>query len=756
MWTRASLCFLTCLGTLLSGAYGQGALPPQPGLEPNEAPVLMARAPNRPAGNQPSCELKASTGVVLAPGQQVKIRWATHNATSATIDERPGAVSLDGKNAFVDDRPNGTKTYRMSVAGPGGTAACRISVAVPERAEPLNWPPAALSGMPADYLARARASLAAAITSAKPMSELRWVFYATSSLLFEQDTKAINAYFAESWEVPQHPDWGFGLFSLDSIRLYGLFNGRSGTFPGRLSAAAQRHIESEFHKVVSQTRFNDYRHAADLSNWRVRGSENHAFAAQSSFLLTSQFLKNSPEFATRPYEDGRTPKEHYEAWRRLFSVVLDERAKRGIYVEVASPSYEDETRQAIQNIRDFAEDPVLRKKAEMLLDLSYAIMAQETLKGVRGGAKSRAYSFRESFWDGGADRAYNVIFGPPSYTPLNVPVQATSTYFPPAAVLNLANDEASRGTYEMVQRVPGVGAVKASKEAPSVVEPDKSVYRYGFATPSFVLGSFVLDPAASYIGASAQNRWQGVIFKGDAGSRIAPQVTRLKHNGSLDTEQRVSNGFASLQDGNVLITQRSNYQTGYASRTDVYFASTLDVLEEEDGWIFVRENDSYAAVRVVAQSPKAYEWIDPRNKNKNEDKRKNFITLGNADSPIIIVANQASDYGGDFKKFKAAIKAAPVQQSGGALKFATLTFYGPQKIGSRNGTPVDISPPRLYDSPFIRSDWASGVVFIRKGDDAIKLDFGNPDEPSKLVGAAITADFPDGRGARKPIVFEAR
>lgn len=722
-------------------------------------PVMTARAPDQPTRNQPTCELKASTGVVLTPGQKVKISWATQRATSATIDQVSGAVSLNGNNAFLDDHPSETKIYRMSVVGPGGTAACRISVAVPERIEPLSWPPALLSGMPADYLERARASLAAAITggAARPMTEQRWVFYATSSLLFEQDMKAVNAYFAEQWVMPQHPDWGFGLFSMDSVRLYGLFNRHSGAFPGRLDAAAQRHIEDEFHKVVSQTRFNDYRFATDLANIsKQRSSENHAFAAQSSFFLTSQFLKNSPAFATRPYEDGRTPKEHYEAWRGFISVLLDELGKHGIYVEVGSPSYEDETRQAIQNIRDFAEDPILRKKAEMLLDISYAIMAQEVLNGVRGGAKSRVYSFRETFWEGGADRAYNLIFGGASYTPLNVPVQATSNYFPPSAIQYLAKDAASRGTYEMVQRVPGVGVKAASKGAPTVLDRSKSVYRYGFATPAYVLGSFVLDPTESYGPASGQNRWQGVIFGGELGARIAPQISRLNRSGGLDTEQRVQNGFASLQDRNVLITQRSNYQTGYAARTDVYFASTLDVLQEEDGWIFVRENDSFAAVRVVAQSSKAYEWLDPGKKNTNEDKRKNFITLGNADSPIIILANQASDYGGDFEKFKAAIKAAPVQQTGGALKFATLTFYGPKKIGSRNGTPVDISPPRLYDSPFIRSDWASGVVFIRKGNDALKLDFSNPDNPSKMVDSAVTLDLPEGRGLSKPIVFEAR
>lgn len=739
-------CFLALLGLWLSCAVAQAEQ------------TQVARAPEvRARDGKPSCELKASRGAVLTQGQPVKIRWEVHNVTSATMDRFSTAIALEGRDAFIEDRPSGTTTYRMVVAGPGGSSSCRVSVVVPERTEPVHWPPPALSGMPAEYLTRARMALAAGITGAagRPMSEQRWVGYATSSMLFGQDLAAVNAYFANDWEIPQHPEFGFGLFTMDSIRLYGLFNGRSGTMPNRLTAGAQRNIEAQFHKVASQTRFNDYRFAADAGNvWKIRGSENHAFAAQTSFLLASQFLKNSPEFATRPYEDGRMPGEHYEVWRRFFSVLLDERAKRGIYVEVGSPYYEDETRQAIQNIRDFSEDPILRRKAEMLLDLSYAIIAQESLKAVRGGAKSRVYSFRDGAWEGGEDRDYNLIFGRPDYVPKPSP-QASSTYFPPSVVLNLAANEASRDVYEMAQRVPGIG-VKVSKATPTILESDRSVFRYGFATPAYVLGSFVLDPAASYVPTSSQNRWQGVIFRGDPRARIAPQVTRLDRRGGLDSEQRVHDGFASLQDRNVLITQRSNYQTGYMARTDIYFSSTLDFLEEEGGWIFVRESDSFAAVRVVAQSPKAYEWIDPERKYRNEDKKKNFITLASPDSPIIIVTNQSSDYGGDFKRFKDAIRAQPLQQNGGVLKFATLDFYGPQRIGMRNGATVDISPPRLYDSPFIRSDWASGIVLIRKGDEVVRLDFTNPDNPTKSFGGGNLAGFPEGIGKAQPIVFGPR
>lgn len=711
------------------------------------------KADPRSAAAEPGCEITAHPGSAVKPGQEVEISWRTRNATSATLDRHSQSMPLAGEKGSFTDRPGRTSTYSMSVAGAGGaTGSCRVSVAVPERTEPRQWPPAAFAGMPADYLERAKAALTAGIANTKLNHDQRWIAYATASLLFEQDTDAINEFFATRWRAPRHPDWGFGLFSMDAVRLYGLYNSRAGTFPGRLSAAAQKNMEEQFLEVAAKMKMSAYELADDPGVvWKMRGSENHTLASESSFFLAAQFIKNSPELADRRYEDGKTAAAQYETWRRFISLMLEERIKRGMYVEVASPTYEDESRQAIQNIRDFAEDPVIARKAEMALDVSYALIAQESIDGVRGGAKSRVYSFKESFWGGADDRNYNVLFGPPDYRVLNSPIQATSSYLPPPAIMNLGSDLAQRGAYEMVERVPGVGA----RAKDSTISSDKSVYRYAFATAGYVLGSFVLDPQETYVAPSSQNRWQGIVFEGDTGARIAPQVTRLKGK-EVDTEQRVHNGFASLQDRNVLITQRAPNADKFHWRTDIYFAGTLDLVEEEDGWIFVREKSSFAAVKVVSRANQAYEWLDPRTKSKNDDKRKNFITLAEPNAPMIIVANQAADYGGDFARFKAAVVAQPIRQENGVLSFATLVFDGGGKIGSRDGKPVDIAPRRVYDSPFMRSDFGSGVVYIRKGDDTAKLDLSNPDNPVKTIGAPATDDFPGGVGLTKPIVFAPR
>jgi len=129
-----------------------------------------------------------------------------------------------------------------------------------------------------------------------------------------------------------------------------------------------------------------------------------------------------------------------------------------------------------------------------------------------------------------------------------------------------------------------------------------------------------------------------------------------------------------------------------------------------------------------------------------------FITLDTENAPVILIANQAADYKNDFAAFKAAMKKQPIRYENGVLNFASITFHGPAKPPLIDGKPVNLAPSRGYDSPFIRSDWNSGLIYIRKGDDTAILDFRDPKKPVKTVGAPVTAAFPPGVGTDKPII----
>jgi hypothetical protein len=55
--------------------------------------------------------------------------------------------------------------------------------------------------------------------------------------------------------------------------------------------------------------------------------------------------------------------------------------------------------------------------------------------------------------------------------------------------------------------------------------------------------------------------------------------------------------------------------------------------------------------------------------------------------------------------------------------------------------------------PFIRSDWNSGLIYIRQENDTEILDFRASNNPLNMVGVPVTSAFPLGIGTARPIIF---
>ncbi|QDU26765.1 hypothetical protein ETAA8_18460 [Anatilimnocola aggregata] len=629
---------------------------------------------------------------------------------------------------------------------------------------PLNWPLPYMQTLPSDYLDRQRASLVAGTSRLARLNydksvgtdSIGWVRYGLPALILGQRVDDINQFFeSDKFVVSANPKFGFSLFGVSYFRLYGLMNSRTGPMRGPLSQKAQENFEKGFWAVA---KVNTKLAEGQRGIWEMEGSENHHITSKSCDLLASQHLRKIPEYANQKYDDGSTLAQQYEVRRDYWLKWFDERAKRGQFVEAASPSYQGDSVAGLLNIRDFAEDEILRKKADMYLDLTFANMAEETLFTTRGGPKSRVKVGHE--YDGMTERSYDLIFNAPgrTYTPLGVGGHSTSNYYPPPAVVSLAKDTSQRGVYSFTKRWPGPvaeGGGRSDNDPDGVLwrklDPERSVLRYGFATPSYVLGSAGLD-AKWLDDASMGFRWQGVIFASDPVARIGFEVkpANLK-------DWHGFNPFFSVQDRNILITQKwapvpPNPRSSNPSYLQLYFSPTLDQVTEEGGWIFVKDGAAYAAVKVAAGS---YLWTSPWKRFDAVDKdNKVFITLDTENAPVILIANQAADYNNVFDDFKAAVKAQPVRYESGVLNFDSLTFYGPTHPAKINGKAVNLAPARGYDSPFIRSDWNSGLIYLRKGDETAILDFRDPKNPTKTVGVPITAAFPPGVGTDQPIVFD--
>ncbi len=618
-----------------------------------------------------------------------------------------------------------------------------------------------MKDLPADYQDRLRKSLMVmderVVTKLDKQQPVVWVNSAICSFALGQNIDRLNKHFeSDAFDLKpskKHLEaYGFRLFSTSFLRFYCLYNSHTGVVKGLLSPAAEKKFEEYlWNNTGPCVPIAD----AKRDPWDTKGGENGQVTNSIGNLLAAQFLKDLPEYASRTYKDGSTASQQYEAWVSQLSRWMDERVKFGQFQEYGA-SYQDYTISALFNLRDFAADPALRTKTEMFLDLAFASMAEETLGTQRGGPKTRSKG------DDRTSKPYNLLFGAPGWTLsepeyMNNYVVATSNYYPPQAVVDLAKDTNGRGIYSFAKlgparRIDKSGGSKDDDE-PAFwhrLDRDNPYVLNGFATPNYILGSHRIDTTVEAVNWREQ-RWEGIVFANNPMARIEIDGKNDETDGKY-----ISNVVKSIQDRNVMVTMKwgPNIDQGVDPHLRIKFSPLLDSLEEEAGWIFVKSGGAFTAVKILEGG---YKWSRPWEHSQEFDTKKRcFVTLESEFSPIIIVANDASDYHNDFAAFKTAVQAQPIVHQNGVVKFSTITHEGLAKPGTISGKPVVLQPSLAFDSSFIRSKRGSGVVYIRKGDQTEILDFSDSKNPKKTVGVKPDDRFPAGVGHDTPIVFAAK
>ena len=447
---------------------------------------------------------------------------------------------------------------------------------------------------------------------------------------------------------------------------------------------------------------------------------------------------------------------HYQAWLNYFEDFFTERAKKGFFLEMGSSNYMATTMSYLTDIYDLVEDEHLKNKAHKFLDLAWADWAQEQLHGVRGGAKTREkrgwqwadsmYRFAR-FYSGGEGDSSSHFFA-----------QLLSDYEWKPIIWQLALDREGRGEFASIRRQPGEDEAVMPRplgtERSMLVDTESRFVRYSWITPDYILGCQMDHPIAPHSHLSIQNRWQGITIKGEQGVRIFPSTLNVDKAGE---HQLFSNGYTRcVQDQNVMIVQQSRgftvitpdwYPNKPRSDKDygVYFGNKLDHIEEKQGWIFVEHGDAYLAVKPMmgeyAQgwrilkdeaSPGFYSEIIEDSYVWNKDKSLNY--LKDRYAGVIFESSRREHYP-TLKDFISAILKNPIALQKTVvpgfhvLKYTGLNgteFYfnlANNEIPMVNGKSIDYSPKAVFNSPFVQSDYNSGVIKLKIKDKALKLDF---------------------------------
>jgi hypothetical protein len=229
-------------------------------------------------------------------------------------------------------------------------------------------------------------------------------------------------------------------------------------------------------------------------------------------------------------------------------------------------------------------------------------------------------------------------------------------------------------------------------------------------------------PHTDWSPGAAQNRWQGVIFRGHADAAIVPECLAVDTHLNLQNHANTVNQHWSVQAKGTLITQKLacpelSKQTG-DSRVWISSQGLTDPVEKE-GWVFVESDGAFAGVRVARGG---YVW------DAEEPGKGRWLRCEDDLSPIVIEVGRKANYG-SAEAFEDAVFANEPTMDGDVLRYVSLSgdrfvFHADYSaVPEINGEFVDYAPGKVYDSPFVTSEWDSGVVALTYDGSMRVLDF---------------------------------
>jgi hypothetical protein len=310
-------------------------------------------------------------------------------------------------------------------------------------------------------------------------------------------------------------------------------------------------------------------------------------------------------------------------------------------------------------------------------------------------------------------------------------------------VADIAVDVQGRGTYEVRQSAQGLGQAGTTDwDQSKNLTPYKlntnggGIARYTYCDPAFIMGTPMVEarPLSDWVAISSQNRVQGVIFSGAVeAARILPCVLPTD-------ESEARNQFWSVQSKGSMITQMLTTNSGGSQMWAWISKAGLTDPVEENGIVFVQTdeaNGAYAAIRPVGTT---YTLIDNYDFSSINPPASWVVQLNNKFRPLILEV-MAKDQVAGFAAFKALVKANTPSFTNNLVTYTTI--YGDvltldasyANDPTINGVPVDYTPAKSYDSPFLHGDYNGDTFVIEKGSRQEVYHFGTPPSIANLSPA---------------------
>jgi photosystem II stability/assembly factor-like uncharacterized protein len=475
----------------------------------------------------------------------------------------------------------------------------------------------------------------------------------------------------------------------------------------------------------------------------IRGdTENHWVMFYSALLLAAQTF---PETSPAEWFNWNTSQQNYDnavEWLGDWSMLTATRGQG----EFDSPVYYATFIIPMQILYEFADDPVIKRRAGMILDLLLADFAADALEGRYCGGHSRIYDTQLRWGDGTRDNHFFYFyFGgidpPEEIIPWDV-ATIYGSYRCPQSIVDIAHRRDKPFVHTEVKRVRYLMRYADSPESPAyeyggMMSPP--VFRYNYKTPDYCMGSLqggILQPIqqhtwdVTWIG-SAYNTlcftihpyWSGyelALFFPEDPHMLTDVVNATKGDYTDPDKWTSSSPYERIFQFEDTLIAVYNVPDGInTDHADLFLPKCLNH-EIRQGWIIGRDGDFYIAVRTLVQG----EW------REHEDNWRYRVHAGQA--AFIVETGRAAD-DGDFANFVDAVLDGPLPEfettdSGPVVKYVNrhgrkLAYMWDGDMRLMDEPVVPFPDDKFFAGPLMESDIGSGIIKIKGNDSTRILDF---------------------------------
>ncbi len=462
-------------------------------------------------------------------------------------------------------------------------------------------------------------------------------------------------------------------------------------------------------------------------------TENHKLQYRTARYLYGQTWPRGPVFG-----DGMTPVEAMNEAESWIDDWIDRTVSVGMY-EFDSVNYHSLYYLCLTTLYDFSKDPLMKRKAWMMMQLLLADWAPEYLEGNWIGAHSREKynQVTHTVLNCGTAIPFGYLFfGDSSFHP-----ELPETYFVGLAAVQGFKPLWIIGSIATDRSEPYVHKeTKAPRRGLGINKGNMPVWKYDYVTRDYALGSSYGD-----ISAVENHRWdltwtspkdgstcffinpsysakQLLTYFADAPDKIIANILRQRPYYKDRNKWVEGSPFEEVfQHQNTLIALYNIPEDERNGHVNGFFSKIIKHrVEHPSGWIFCMADSVYFAVKTLMKGI----W--------HEEDDHYRLTLNSRQTGVVMEVANKSQYS-SFEAFQQQIMGNRLQIDMEALRVVYTNSNGDRldfthgKDRLINGEKVIFDNWPLFGGPFVKAKKESKLIEIQYGVEKVVLNFNNYD-----------------------------